>query len=99
MYPVMLKVLDPVGETRAAPVAQSERVFLDTLRNKRVGLIWGQHVSTVRFWPALEAAVERISSPSEVHRLYKSSTWNPASSAQIDAMAAKIDYAIIGVGG
>ena len=91
-------VLDPVAETRATPKARPRHV-LKTLRGKRVAIIWGQHVSSRNFWPALEKAIETIYEPTEIHRLYKASTWNPASPSQIEELANKIDYAVIGVGG
>lgn len=94
----LVKVLDPVADVASAPEARP-RQSLDTLRGKRAAFIWGQHVSTTKFWPAFEKAVESIFQPSEIHRLYKESTWNPASSVKLTDFVGRIDYAIAGVGG
>ncbi len=37
--------------------------------------------------------------PSEIHRLYKTSTWNVAPPADIAELARHVDYVFVGVGG
>jgi hypothetical protein len=34
-----------------------------------------------------------------VHRLYKKSTWNVAAPEEIEELARKVDYVLVGVGG
>ena len=43
-------------------------------------------------------ALEGRFKPSESHRLYKKSTWNPAPPEEVEEFARKIDYAVVGVG-
>jgi len=91
-----LVVLDPVGETRQFGEGKPMR-SLESLDGKRLGLLWGGHVASSKFWPALEEAVIAKFRPSEVHRLYKSSSWNEAPAADVEEFARKVDYAIVGV--
>ena len=87
---------DPVAEiavTETRPVRP-----IETLRGGRMGLIWGGHGSTTKFWPVFEKTVQAMYEPKAVHKIYKHSTWNPAPKEDMEALAAKIDYAIIGIG-
>jgi hypothetical protein len=52
----------------------------------------------MKFWPAFEEAVVARFKPSETIRLYKKSTWNPATLPEVEKLATEIDYALIGVG-
>ena len=52
----------------------------------------------MKFWPVFEAVAEGKFRPSEIHRLYKTSTWNVATPEEIDAFAPKVDYVLVGVG-
>jgi hypothetical protein len=93
-----IKVRDPLAEINKA--AERERVgALQSLEGKRVGLLWSQHASSVKFWPVLEKVVEAKFRPSEVHRLYKQSTWNVVSPTELEEFRQKVDYVLVGVGG
>ena len=87
---------DPVAD----PEVKGARPLrpVETLRAGRMGLVWGGHGSTARFWPAFEDAVQSIYEPVALHKIYKHSTWNPAPMTDMDELASKIDYAIAGVG-
>ena len=93
-----MKVLDPLGDIAQAPERLALRE-LDSFEQRRVGFIWGQHASTVKFWPVFEDLALETFKPTAVQRLYKSSTWNPASDEEVARLAPEIDFALIGVGG
>jgi hypothetical protein len=92
-----MRVLDPMGELNVAPEGKPIRE-LETLSGKRVGLLWGMHAASVKFWPVFEEVVEAKFRPAETQKVYKKSTWNPSPPAEIEELAGKIDYAVIGVG-
>lgn len=93
-----LRVRDPLAEIREA--AERKPIGpLQSLEGRRVGLLWSQHASSVKFWPVLEKVVEAKFRPSEVHRLYKQSTWNVVSPAELAEFVRKVDYVVVGVGG
>jgi hypothetical protein len=92
-----MKVFDPVAAVAKPPEARPRRI-LETLRGKRLGFIWDQHVSSVEFWPSVEKVIERMYQPSAVYRLYKQSTWNAATPAELEELGRKVDYVIVGVG-
>lgn len=93
-----IRVRDPLADINKPPAGKRIRV-LEAIEGRRMGLLWSQHASSVRFWPVLEKIAAARFRPSEVHRLYKKSTWNPASAAEIEEFAQKVDYALVGVGG
>jgi hypothetical protein len=72
---------------------------LASLEGTRMGFLWSQHASSVKFWPVFEKVAEAKFRPSEVHRLYKKSTWNVATPEEIEEFARKVDYVLVGVGG
>ena len=91
-----LLVFDPVAEiavTEAKPLRPVE-----TLRAGRMGLVYSGHGSTVKFWPVFEETLQAMYEPAVVHKFYKHSTWNPAPMSDMEELASKIDYAVIGVG-
>jgi hypothetical protein len=92
------RVLDPVAAVAEAPKRKLRNVP-QSLRGARFGFVWGQHVSTTVFWPLFEEVVEAMYAPSSVVRLYKPSTWNPASPEALDDVLRRVDVAIAGVGG
>lgn len=92
-----MRVLDPVADINPATKGKPKKT-LDSLAGKRVGLLWGRHAASVKFWPVLEQLIEEMYEPLEIYRLYKDSTWNPAPMDKLEELAAKIDYAVIGVG-
>ncbi len=94
---MVLRVLNPLGEINKAPEGKPLRP-LEALEGRRLGLLWSRHTASVNFWPALEEVVEARYRPSEIHRLYKRSTWNPATPAEIEEFARKVDFAVVGVG-
>ncbi|MCC6535443.1 MAG: hypothetical protein IT531_23075 [Burkholderiales bacterium] len=93
---MVIRVLDPLAEINQ-PAGRKPMRALETLKGKRVGLLWGGHAASVVFWPVLEeVAVKKFAA--EPVRLYKKSSWNPAPLPDVEALAGKIDYALIGVG-
>lgn len=97
-HEMTIKVRDPLAEINKA--GEREQVgALQSLEGKRVGLLWSQHASSVKFWPVLEKVVEAKFRPSEVHRLYKQSTWNVVSPTELEEFRRKVDYVLVGVGG
>jgi hypothetical protein len=93
-----LRVRDPRAEINTPPEGKRVR-RLETLAGTRMGLLWSQHASSEKFWPVFERVVESKLHPAEVHRLYKDSTWNVATSDQVEALAHKVDFVLVGVGG
>jgi len=92
-----IRVRSPLADINEAPRGKPIRA-LPSLEGRRLGLLWSQHAATVKFWPVLEAVAEAKFRPAEVHRLYKTSTWNVATPDEIDALASKVDYVLVGVG-
>ena len=83
-----IRVRSPLADINEAPRGKPVRA-LPSLEGRRLGLLWSQHASSVKFWPVLETVVEAKFRPSEVHRLYKKSTWNVAPPDEIDALRAE----------
>jgi hypothetical protein len=92
-----IRVRSPLADINAAPRGKALRA-LASLEGRRMGLLWSQHAASVKFWPVLEAIAAAKFRPSEVQRLYKTSTWNVAPPAEIDAFATTVDYVLVGVG-
>jgi hypothetical protein len=95
---MMLRVRDPLADINRPPEGKRLR-RLEAVQGTRMGLLWSQHASSEKFWPVFERIAEHDLHPSEVHRLYKHSTWNVATADQVTALASKVDYALVGVGG
>lgn len=93
-----IRVRSPLAEINEAPAGKQIRA-LPSLEGRRMGLLWSQHASSVKFWPVLEKVAEAAFRPAEVHRLYKASTWNVAAPDEIEELARKVDYVLVGVGG
>ena len=93
---MVLKVLDPLAEINK-PADRKTMRRIQTLTGKRVGLLWGRHAASVKFWPVFEEVVLKKFSAEPV-RLYKNSSWNPAPISDVEELSGKIDYALIGVG-
>lgn len=93
---MVIRVLDPIADINK-PAAGKPFRNIDSLQGKRVGLLWGRHAASMKFWPVLEEVVVKQLAAEPV-RLYKYSTWNPAPLAEVEALAGRIDYALIGVG-
>jgi hypothetical protein len=92
------KVRDPRADINTPPEGKRVR-RLESLAGTRMGLLWSQHASSEKFWPVFERVVEAELHPSEVHRLYKDSTWNVATPQQVEHLAHKVDFVLVGVGG
>lgn len=92
----MIELVSPKGYPRVE--AQAERRALDTPAGKRVGFIWNQYSVTHNFWPRLERALEKITEAPSVRRAYKTNTWTPLEKPKFDALAAEVDYLVVGVG-
>jgi hypothetical protein len=93
-----LRVRDPLADINTPPEGKRIR-RLETVAGTRVGLLWSQHASSEKFWPVFERVVEATLHPSEVHRLYKDSTWNVATPEQVSELSRKVDFVFVGVGG
>ena len=93
-----LRVRDPRAEIATPPEGKRIR-RLETLAGTRMGLLWSQHASSEKFWPVFERVVETALHPAEVHRLYKDSTWNVATPEQVEGLAQRVDFVLVGVGG
>jgi len=93
---MVLRVLDPLAEINK-PAGRKPTRRIETMNGKRIGLLWGGHAATVKFWPVLEAVVLKKFA-SQAVKLYKNSSWNPAPLPDVEDFASKIDYAFVGVG-
>ena len=93
-----IRVRSPLADINAAPAGKTVRA-LPALEGSRLGFLWSQHASSVKFWPVFEKIAEARFQPSEIHRLYKTSTWNVAPPADIAELARRVDYVFVGVGG
>ena len=91
-----IELFDPVGEVEA--IAQQATRALSSLKGKRVGCIFNQHVSAIAFWKALEGEIGKTLQPESVLRVYKTNTWAPAPRADANRLLAETDYALVGVG-
>lgn len=91
-----IQLYDPVGEVEV--VQRKPLRALETLKGKRVGYIFNQHVSALAFWKALEREIETRLAPSAVHRVYKANTWASAPKHEVDRLIEESDYALVGVG-
>ena len=98
MASMTLRVRSPLAEINTPPEGKRIR-RLETVTGTRVGLLWSQHASSEKFWPVFERVVETTLHPSEVHRLYKASTWNVATPEQVAELSRQVDYVFVGVGG
>ena len=94
---MVLRVLDPMADINKPPEGKPMR-GIESLEAKRVGLLWGRHAASMKFWPVFEAAIIAKFKPSQAIRLYKKGTWNPATLPEVEKLATEIDYALIGVG-
>ena len=93
---MVLRVLDPLAAiNKPADSIPMRRV--QSLQNKRIGMLWGGHAATVKFWPVFEAVTLKKFA-GEAVRLYKNSSWNPAPLPDVETFAEKIDFALVGVG-
>lgn len=93
---MVLRVLDPLAEINK-PADRKPFRRVTSLNGKRVGLLWGRHAASVKFWPVFEEVVLGRFGAEPV-RLYKSSSWNPAPLADVEKLAQEIDFALVGVG-
>jgi len=93
-----LRIRDPQADINTPPEGRRVRT-LEVLEGRRIGLLWSQHASSEKFWPVFERVAEARFRPTEVHRLYKQSTWNVATADEIEALARQVDYVLVGVGG
>jgi len=93
-----IRVRSPLADINKAPAGKRVRALV-SIEGRRMGLLWSQHASSVKFWPVLETVAETRFHPSEIHRLYKTSTWNVATPEEIEALAGTVDYVLVGVGG
>jgi hypothetical protein len=93
-----IRVRSPLADINATPAGKMVRA-LPALEGRRMGFLWSQHASSVKFWPMFEKVAEARFRPSEIHHLYKTSTWNVAPPADIAELVRRVDYVFVGVGG
>ena len=93
---MVIRVLDPIADINKPAEGKPFR-RVQSLRGKRVGMLWGRHAASMKFWPVFEEVVVGKFA-GEAVRLYKGSTWNPAPMRELEDLAGKIDYALVGVG-
>jgi hypothetical protein len=93
-----LRVRNPQADIATPPEGKRIR-RLESLHGTRMGLLWSQHASSEKFWPVFERVAQMTFHPASVQRLYKDSTWNVATSEQIDALSSQVDFVLVGVGG
>jgi hypothetical protein len=93
-----MRVRSPLADIDQAPTGKPLRAVA-SLEGKRLGLLWSQHASSVKFWPVFEQVAAETFRPSEIRRLYKQSTWNVAPPDEVAAFAQSVDYVFVGVGG
>ncbi len=93
-----LRVRDPLADIFTPPEGNRIR-RLESLAGTRMGLLWSQHASSEKFWPVFEEVAESTLHPASVQRLYKDSSWNVATPAQVASLAGSVDFAFVGVGG
>jgi hypothetical protein len=55
---MVLRVLDPIAKINTPPAAKPLR-GIESLTGKRVGLLWGRHAATVKFWPVIRGSRAR----------------------------------------
>ncbi|MGZ8267169.1 MAG: UGSC family (seleno)protein [Burkholderiales bacterium] len=91
-----IQLFDPVGEIEV--VQRQPARALASLKGKRVGCVFNQHVSAIAFWKAMEAEIEKTLAPSRTLRVYKSNTWAPAPRAEANRVIEETDYVLVGVG-
>lgn len=91
-----IELFDPAGEVEA--ISQQVQRALPSLKGKRVGCIFNQHVSAIAFWQAMEEEIGRTLQPADVLRVYKTNTWAPAPRADAERLLAETDFALVGVG-
>ena len=89
-------LLDPICEPEAIPLGAERE--LGNLEGKKVGYVFNQHKSAQTFWTTLEQEVAKRYGWSDAHRVYKTNTWASAPKAELDALVANSDYALVGVG-
>ena len=91
-----IQLFDPVGEVEA--VNRQPSRALASLKGKRAGCVFNQHVSAIAFWKAMETEIENTLEPSGMFRVYKSNTWAPAPRADANRVLVETDYVLVGVG-
>ena len=91
-----IQMFDPVADVEA--VERKAMNALETLKGKRIGYIFNQHISALDFWKSLETEVTSHLSPASVHAIYKPNTWAQAPKVDTDRMVAETDYTLVGVG-
>jgi hypothetical protein len=97
-HEMTIRVRSPLADINEAPPGNTVRA-LPALEGRRMGLLWSQHASSVKFWPVFEKIAEARFRPAEIRRLYKTSTWNVAPPDDIIELARNVDYVFVGVGG
>jgi ABC-type microcin C transport system duplicated ATPase subunit YejF len=89
-------MLDPIAD--AETVVRAKERALEKLDGKKIGYVFNQHVTALAFWKKFEGEIGDRLKPSGVHSVYKINTWAPAPRADLDRLAAEVDFALVGVG-
>jgi hypothetical protein len=91
-----ITIYSPVCKVEAVERKGTNRV--DTLADKRIGLVFNKHASAVAFWNALEREVKDKLHPSAIRKLDKTNTWAAAPGAEMQELIRNTDLALVGVG-
>jgi ABC-type microcin C transport system duplicated ATPase subunit YejF len=91
-----IQLFDPVAEVEQVE-RRAERA-LDSVKGKRVGYVFNQHVSSLHFWKHLETQVAARLQPSSELKVYKPNTWAQAPKAEMEELLRRTDLALVGVG-
>ncbi|MBI4198724.1 MAG: hypothetical protein HY533_06410 [Chloroflexi bacterium] len=89
-------LVSPIGDVDSSVNTVSSS--LETLKGKTVGYVFNQHISVLAFWRQLERIVKERLEPKGVVKVYKSNTWAPAATSDIDRIVSTTDFAVVGVG-
>ena len=89
-------IFNPVGEVAA--VEATSAVGMDALAGKAVGLVCNHHPAITGIWAELDKGIEREWKPSSIKRVAKANISKPQTKEQLSALAADVDYVVVGVG-
>ena len=89
-------IFNPVGEV--APAESASAVGIGSLAGKAVGLVCNHHPAITGIWAELEKGIEREWKPALMKRVAKPNISKPQTKEQLSALAAEVDYVVVGVG-
>ena len=92
-----MRVLDPLADINK-PAERKPLKGIETMHGKRVGLLWGRHAASVKFWPVLEEVVLKKFLRVSRCGSTRTAAGIPRPTKDIEDFAGKVDYAFVGVG-